>query len=212
MSKLFRERDWVSTLAVLPLLIAATTFSSALLICTLSAAIYICLLIANKYTTNFSKPLSGGLINILIAAPTTTLFDLFLQAFAWQFYAPLAGYLPLMAISAVFVADGDKLSQPHLVKIGTLAAAVIGLGALRELIGTGALFSQLEIIFGVRAGSWRLGFNDTDRGFLLSLLPAGGLIALGLLIAAKNYFSKPVAPHSSAPAKTRRVRVTGPVS
>ena len=221
MNKPFRERELMQTFALFPLLIAATSFGSALFIAAITTVIYLCTWLAHRCSRTMSTP-SQLLVTALVAAAMAGIIDLMLQAFAWKLDGALGGYLPLMAISIVFACNNKNAQQPEFAKIGICAVALIGFGTLRELIGTGSLFGQLELLFGDRASSWRLGFTANDRGFLLSLLPVGGLIAAGLLIAIKNYFSKSVEsdaikpdltePNPVAPVKTRRVRVTGPVS
>lgn len=212
MNKLSRERDLILTLALLPLLIGATSFSCTLLVCAIAVAIYASALITKMFASDLNTSSQNLLMTILVVAAAVGLIDLCLHAFAWNAWASLGAYLPLVAITIVLVVSNKDAQRPSWATIGKIMATVIGFGALRELIGTGALFSQLEILLGDHANSWRIGLVATDRGFLLALLPAGALIATGLIIAAKNYFSNPVPPNRAAPVTTRRVRVTGPVS
>jgi electron transport complex protein RnfE len=60
------------------------------------------------------------------------------------------------------------------------------LGAMRELIGLGTLFSQAHIMFGEAARWLSITVFEDYRGFLLAILPPGAFIGLGLLIALKN--------------------------
>jgi electron transport complex protein RnfE len=212
MNKLRRERDLIMALALFPLLSAVTSFSSSLLMCAITAAIYACTLLATNYTRKLNNSSHGLLITILVATAVGGLIDLCLQAFVWKASASLATYLPFVVVSVVFVVSNEDVPRLSWGRIVKFFAAMIGFGALRELIGMSALFGQLEMLLGDHAGSWRIGLTATDRGFLLALLPVGALIAIGLMIAVKNYFFNPVEPDATATATTRRVRVTGPVS
>jgi electron transport complex protein RnfE len=66
------------------------------------------------------------------------------------------------------------------------AAVLVVLGALREIIGFGTLFSGAELMFGEAARGWQLTVPGY-RGFLLAVLPPGAFIGLALLIAGKNW-------------------------
>jgi electron transport complex protein RnfE len=60
------------------------------------------------------------------------------------------------------------------------------LGALREVVGQGTLFSQADLLFGEWGKGMTLHLADNYRGFLLAILPPGAFIGLGCLIALKN--------------------------
>jgi electron transport complex protein RnfE len=62
---------------------------------------------------------------------------------------------------------------------------VLGLlGAMRELIGAGTLFSGIEML--IPGASAIHVFGDDYAGFLIAILPPGAFFALGMLIAAFN--------------------------
>ncbi len=62
---------------------------------------------------------------------------------------------------------------------------LIILGSLRELIGSGEIFNNMASLINVQKISL-VGYD----GFFLVLLPPGGFILLGLLIAAKNIITE----------------------
>ena len=63
------------------------------------------------------------------------------------------------------------------------ALLLCALGAFRELIGYGSLFSRLDMLFG---GEPSAGLALVDSGFLLAILPPGAFMSLALAVAAKN--------------------------
>ncbi|MBT3812041.1 MAG: electron transport complex subunit RsxE, partial [Gammaproteobacteria bacterium] len=67
--------------------------------------------------------------------------------------------------------------------------ALLVLGAFREVLGAGTLFTQADLLFGESAKNWQINLFDGYSGMLLALLPPGAFITLGLLIAAKNMFA-----------------------
>ena len=97
--------------------------------------------------------------------------------------------------------------------IGTLCVMVL-LGAMREAVGSGTLFADMQLLFGERARSWKMSLYASDEKFLLALLPAGAFIFTGLLIALNNIIdaryplTTPATPLLQS-SQSRRVRVTG---
>jgi electron transport complex protein RnfE len=99
-------------------------------------------------------------------------------------------------------------------------AVLICVGAARELLGTGVIFSNMQLLFGAQAAGWSLDIFGSDYpGMILALLPPGAFIIVGFLMAAKNYIDHIVkqkaATNSVAEPSLKggkRVRTTGPVA
>jgi Na+-translocating ferredoxin:NAD+ oxidoreductase subunit E len=85
---------------------------------------------------------------------------------------------------------------------------------VRELLGTGALFADMHLLFGEGAKSlYTPIFGQNYPGFLLALLPPGAFLVMGLLIAGKNYVDQSIAKREvqiiKIPTQSKRVRTTG---
>ncbi|MOA19317.1 Electron transport complex protein RnfE [compost metagenome] len=97
------------------------------------------------------------------------------------------------------------------------ALVLLALGAVRELLGTGVLFANMQLLFGPIAADWQLTVFSDYQGFLLAILPPGAFLVLGLLIAGKNILDARAEARAKAlqpapePTPSRRVRVTGVV-
>ncbi len=87
------------------------------------------------------------------------------------------------------------------------------LGAIRELLGTGMLFADMQLLFGASAESWKLVFVDDYQGFLFAILPPGAFVGMGLIIALKNIIDERLKqrtkPAVAVAVSSKRVRVTG---
>ena len=88
---------------------------------------------------------------------------------------------------------------------------------MRELAGTGALFANMDLLFGPLAAEWKIVLVEDYKDFLLAILPPGAFIFTGLLIAAKNLIDADIKARQDAvkekPVKgSKRVRVTGNIS
>ncbi|MES9849825.1 MAG: Rnf-Nqr domain containing protein, partial [Candidatus Thiodiazotropha sp.] len=82
------------------------------------------------------------------------------------------------------------------------------LGAAREVLGSGTLFANAVLLLGHWASFMELTLIPDYKGFLLIILPPGGFVVLGFLLAGKrlvdrilNYRQKRVTtPKDSATA------------
>jgi len=94
--------------------------------------------------------------------------------------------------------------------MGLGLTAVLGvLGAFREGIGKGTLFSGIDLALGEMAQGWVLHVVPNYHGFVLAILPPGAFIGLGLLIAGKNWLN--LRAEANARNKPASTAMTGEV-
>jgi electron transport complex protein RnfE len=60
------------------------------------------------------------------------------------------------------------------------------IGLIRELLGGGTLFSQASLLLGPSFAFMEITVIPNYGGFLLMILPPGGFLVLGLLLAGKR--------------------------
>jgi electron transport complex protein RnfE len=72
--------------------------------------------------------------------------------------------------------------------LGFLLVLVL-ISSIRELIGNGSLFDNMEVLFGSVAKDWVIHPLGDNFQFRLLLMPPGALLIFGVVIAAKNAFS-----------------------
>jgi len=163
---------------------------------------------------------------VMIIASAVTCIELLMQAFAYELYQILGIFLPLITTNCVILgrADGFACKNSLLPSIcdGLMmglgfGAVLVVLGGLRELVGSGALFANMDLLFGPAAASWKIVLVDNYQDFLLAILPPGAFIFTGLLIALKNIIdARAEARRAAAKDKpatgSKRVRVTGTIS
>ncbi|HUH36487.1 MAG TPA: electron transport complex subunit E [Spongiibacteraceae bacterium] len=163
---------------------------------------------------------------VMIIAAAVSCIELLMQAYAYELYQILGIFLPLITTNCVILgrADAFACKNPVLPAMydGFIMGAGFGvilvvLGAIRELLGTGALFANMDLLFGSGASHWKLVLLDDYQNFLVAILPPGAFIVTGFLIALKNIIDRQIKERQSTraeePAATsRRVRVTGQIS
>ena len=132
---------------------------------------------------------------ILIIAVLVTIIDMSMNAFVHPLYLVLGIFVPLIVTNCIVLARTEAFASKNGVAISMFDGAIMGLGltivlvalgAMREIIGKGTLFSGIDLAFGPQAAQFVITVFPDYRGFLLAVLPPGAFIALGLLIAAKN--------------------------
>jgi electron transport complex protein RnfE len=131
---------------------------------------------------------------ILVIAALTTMVDLAFNAWLHDLYLVLGIFIPLIVTNCIVLARVEAFAAKNAVVASTLDGAMMGLGltavisvlgAARELIGQGTLFSGLEMLV---PGTHALQILPADYpGFLIGILPPGAFILLGLMIAARNW-------------------------
>ena len=131
---------------------------------------------------------------ILIIAALVTVTDLALNAFLHDLYLVLGIFIPLIVTNCIVLARVEAFAAKNPVIASAVdgAAMALGLtwalallGAIRELIGTGALFSGIEMIV---PSARAIQILPADYpGFLVAILPPGAFFVLGLLIAGRNW-------------------------
>lgn len=127
-------------------------------------------------------------LRMLLLATIVGCISLWLDAALHSLYGTLAFFMPLL------VANLALLSLPpgQSVRTALIDAARRGfsvllvlviLGTARELVGRGSLLHAAEW-----TGIDRIQLFPSDMGFLLAMLPPGAFVALGLLLAVRNWF------------------------
>jgi electron transport complex protein RnfE len=163
---------------------------------------------------------------VMIIAAAVTCIELLAQAFTYELFLILGVFLPLITTNCVVLgrADGFAARNSLLPSIydgltmgAGFACVLIVLGGLRELFGTGALFANMDLLFGAWANDWKIELFPDYQPFLLAILPPGAFMFTGLMIALKNLIDAQIRKREAAlrlpPVPgAKRARVTGHIS
>lgn len=133
---------------------------------------------------------------ILVIASLVTMIDLLIHGFAAPLHKVLGIFIPLIVVNCIVLARVESFAAKNepvpsiwdgfTMGIGlTLVLAL--LGAMREVIGKGTLFSGLDLALGPQFKQFVLTIIPDYQGFLLAVLPPGAFLGLGMLIAAHNW-------------------------
>ena len=131
---------------------------------------------------------------ILIVAALVTVVDLLFNAGFHDLYLILGIFIPLIVTNCIVLARVEAYAAKNppvqsifdgiFMGIGMLWTLSL-LGGLRELIGSGTLFSGIDMVF---PSLKPLQLLPADYpGFLIAMLPPGAFILLGCMVATKNW-------------------------
>ncbi len=164
---------------------------------------------------------------VMIIASFVTCAELLMQAFTYELYQILGIFIPLIVTNCAILGRADAFASKNapvpalldgvMMGLGFLAVLIV-LGAMRELIGQGTLFTDMDLLLGPMAADWGIRPLENYPDMLFMVLPPGAFVGLGLLIALKNNIDNQIKERRSArltdPVNTgsKRVRVTGQVS
>ena len=121
-------------------------------------------------------------VYIVVIATFVTLLQLLMQAYTPAMYETLGLFIPLIVVNCIVLGRAEAFASKNNVGQSFLDGLFMGLGftwaltllgMVRELLGTGCFF-----------GHSLIGGAD---GMLMMILPPGGFLALGLLMALINH-------------------------
>ena len=154
-------------------------------------------------------------IFVVIIAGFVTIVDLLLQAYIPALSEALGVFIPLIVVNCIIIGRAEAFCQKNTIGASFFDGIFQGLGytvvliimcVFRELVGSGKFGGGLIDI----ANGFRITMDGTgggiqifsaDYGATIMLLPFGGFITLGLLIALMQYMLKKSAKKKEAAAK-----------
>ncbi|EAR62433.1 electron transport complex subunit E [Neptuniibacter caesariensis] len=213
----------VQLLGLCPLLAVTGTVVNAI---GLGIASTLVLLGSNLTVSAFRKfvPESVRLpIFVMIIASFVTAIELLMKAFTYELYLILGIFIPLIVTNCAIMGRADAFACKNPVKESLLDGLMMGLGftavlvilgAMREALGLGTLFTDMHLLFGPIAENWKITLVDDYTGFLFAILPPGAFVGMGLLIALKNLFDMRMQQRKAEQepdpgSRPERVRITG---
>ncbi len=189
------NQAFVALLGLCPLLAVSNTVINSLGLglattMTLVCSNLIVSLIRNHVAQEVRLP-----VFVLVIASIVTIIELVMNAYFYDLYKILGIFIPLIVTNCAIIGRAEAFAAkttPDRAFLDGLAMglgftmALVLLGGMRELIGSGTLFAQAELMFGESARAWKINVIEDYSGMLLAILPPGAFIGLGFLVALKN--------------------------
>lgn len=148
-------------------------------------------------------------VYIVLIATLVTLVDVSINAWAHDLYKVLGLYIALIVANCAVLGRAEAYAQ----KVGVMPAAMDGLmmglgftfaltliGGIREVIGAGTLFANAHLLLGSSFAFLETTVIPEYKGYLLMILPPGGFLVLGFLLAGKRVLDRRLAERAAAAA------------
>lgn len=138
-------------------------------------------------------------VYVVLIACIVTSVELLIKAYFYDLYSVLGIFIPLIVTNCFVIGRAEAFASKVTPDRAALDGVAMGvgftlalmvLGGMRELIGTGTIFGQADLMFG-EAGKWlSITLFDHSHGVLLAILPPGAFFGLALMVAAKNWLDQ----------------------
>ncbi|MCU7881398.1 MAG: electron transport complex subunit E [Candidatus Thiodiazotropha sp. (ex Lucinoma aequizonata)] len=198
----------VALLGLCPLLAVSNTAINGLSLGLATTAVLVTSNTTVSLIRNFVRPEVRLPVFVLVIASFVTAIELGMNAYFHELHKILGIFIPLIVTNCTIIGRAEAFASKNNLRRSLVDGISIGigfilvllvLGGMRELVGQGTLFDQAHLMFGEAARGWTLKIENF-RGMLVTILPPGAFIGLGLLIMVKNLIDKHLA--TSAMAKT----------
>jgi len=136
---------------------------------------------------------------VLIIAVLVTLVDLTMNAWMHDLHKVLGLFIPLIVTNCAILGRAESFASRNQVLPALFDGLMMGvgftlslvvLGAVREFLGSGTLFQGAALMLGKAMAFLELTLIPDYRGFLLAMLPPGGFVALGFILAGKRVLDR----------------------
>jgi electron transport complex protein RnfE len=132
---------------------------------------------------------------VLIIASIVTLVDMTMNAWLHDLHKILGLFIPLIVTNCAILGRAESFASRNAVSLSALdglmmgvgfTLALVALGAVREVSGSGTLFANASLLLGDGFSFLETTLIPHYKGFLLMILPPGGFLVLGFLLAGKR--------------------------
>jgi electron transport complex protein RnfE len=186
-------------LALCPLLAVTTTATNGLGMGLATTAV----LAASNLTVSACRQAISQEVRIpifvLLIASLVTLVDMAMNAWLHELYKVLGLFIPLIVTNCAILARAEAFASRQPVKASLLDGLMMGLGftlvlvllgACREILGSATLFADASLLLGSHFAFLETTLITEYKSFLLMLLPPGGFLVLGFLLAGKRLLDR----------------------
>ena len=201
---------FVQVLGLCPLMAVTTTATNGLGIGVLTmlvmAGANLLVSLLRKITPNQIRiPIFISIIAFLV-----TLLDLTMNAWMHDLHKVLGLFIPLIVANCAPLGRAEAFAMKNKPVAAALDGFATGIGftigvtsvgAIREVIGSGTLFSGASLLLGPHFKFMELHLLPGYDGFLVMLLPPGGFVVMGLLLALGRLRKRILAEHFNMVSK-----------
>lgn len=144
---------------------------------------------------------------VLIIATIVTLVDMSMDAWMHDLHKVLGLFIPLIVVNCAILGRAEAFASKNPVLPAMADGLMMGLGftlglvvvgMVRESIGSGTLFANADLLLGKSFSFMEVDLIPNYRGFLIAILPPGGFLALGFLLAGRRVLTRRMSERRAA--------------
>ncbi|MEW5789187.1 MAG: electron transport complex subunit E [Pseudomonadota bacterium] len=194
-------------LALCPLLAVTGTATNGLGMGLATTAVLVSSNILIASLRRFISPEVRIPVYIVFIATLVTLVDMSLNAWVHELYKVLGLFIALIVVNCAVLGRAESFASKNPVAASAVDGLMMGLGftfalvaigGVREILGSGTLFANAHLLLGESFAFLEMKLIPEYRGFLLMILPPGGFMAVGFLLAAKRVIDRRQAERKAA--------------
>jgi electron transport complex protein RnfE len=184
-------------LGLCPLLAVTTTVVNGLALGVGSAAVVIVASTTLCLLRGVLVPAARLPVALLILATLVTALDMLAEALFYDLHGALGIFVPLIVVNSSLLAHAEDVAARRSLGFTLLSAvatglgflfALLALGAVREIVGRGTLFTGVEMLGA--DGESPLTLDLPWSGVLVAILPPGAFFGIALLLALRNRLTR----------------------
>jgi len=138
-------------------------------------------------------------VYVLLIAALVSLADMAINAWLHELYKVLGLFIPLIVVNCCVLGRAEAFASRQPVLASAVDGLAMGLGytltlmlmgGCREVLGSATLFAQASLLLGQSFVFLETTLIRDYHGFLLMLLPPGGFLVLGFLLAGRRLLER----------------------
>ncbi|MDD2686564.1 MAG: electron transport complex subunit E [Gallionella sp.] len=200
-ARITREGLWSNNvvfaqmLALCPLLAVTSSATNGLGMGLATTAVLLLSNIIISSVRQFVSPEVRIPVYIVLIATLVTLVDMGMNAWAHELYKVLGLFIALIVVNCAVLGRAESFASKNSVADSALDGLMMGIGftlslvvigGVREIFGSGTLFANAHLLLGPAFAFLEITIVPDYKGFLLMILPPGGFMVVGLLLAWKR--------------------------
>ena len=183
------------SLALCPLLAVTSSATNGLGLGLASTAVMVLSNILASLTKDIISKAVRIPVNVIIIATLVTLIDAILNAWLHPLHKVLGLFIPLIVTNCAILGRVESYASKNSVLPSLVDGLFMGigftwfltfLGGIREILGSGTLFSNASLLLGDTFSFLEVTIIPDYRGMLLVILPPGGFLMLGAILGIKQ--------------------------
>lgn len=188
-------------LALCPLMAVTTTATNGLGMGLATTGVLLASNMVIAGCRNFITPEVRIPVFVLLIASLVTLADMAINAWLHELYKVLGLFIPLIVVNCSVLGRAEAFASKQPVSASAVDGLAMGLGytlaliiigGCREILGSATLFAHASLLLGDGFAFLETTLIPHYKGFLLMLLPPGGFLVLGFLLAGKRAMERRV--------------------